>query len=183
MFNPFRSLWNSAQRTFGSDEWPSQLISSKAFAEEVIPALVQKWEQKCFCSNPGFLKLISFDFKNYSQNSQPIAPAELTDSQQLWSVLVGKYQPLGDWTESDGQLHRMYNCPQCGLPLRSHSQQYSIHMWPCTTLPTDARPLTATGLYVVGYHAFAGKFHPNWIPDFRPAKSVEEFINSIVLPG
>jgi hypothetical protein len=46
------------------------------FAADVLPLVVEGWRRRCFCSHPGFLKLLSFDFRNYGHT-----PAELVDAQ------------------------------------------------------------------------------------------------------
>jgi hypothetical protein len=149
-------------------------IDSDVFAKELLPALVDKWQQKCFCSSPGFLKVLSFDFQQYR-----CMPAELLDSELLWNAIVGEhFQRLGEWAYVDGEQQCDFRCPQCGLELRTRSEQYSINMWPAKSRPTDARALADVGLYVIGFRSFQG-FPFKLIRDFRLAESCEEFVASI----
>ena len=153
---------------------PTSQLSPQTFAADVLPMLIDCWQTRCFCSNPGFLKLLSFDFRNYSNT-----PAELFDSNMVWSAIVGKYfVPLGEWSEVDGEPRRIFRCPQCGLEMLSHSQDYSINMWPTISRPTDERIVASKGLYVVGIHYFQG-FDPHKVTDFEFAESTEQFMAGI----
>lgn len=155
-------------------------LSPEDFRKDVVPVLLDRWLAKCFCKNPGFLKLLAFDFADYKRADRMIAPVELIDSEMLWSTIVAaKFEPQGDWLRDGGGSRRIYRCPQCGLTLATRSEQYSINMWPTTTRPKDDRALAAIGLYLVGYHGFGGKFDPAWILDFRPALSIDQFVDSV----
>jgi hypothetical protein len=153
-------------------------LTPQAFAADVLPGLVERWQRRCFCSSPGFLKLLSFDFRDCGNT-----PAELIDSEMAWDAIVGKrFVPVGDWSEVSGESQRTFRCPQCGSEMLTRSEQYSINMWPATSRPTDARVIAPTGLYLVGIRYLQG-FDPKSVHDFRLAGSVDEYIASITGGG
>jgi len=154
------------------------------FSELVMPILEEKWLERCFCRNPGFLKLLSFDFEDYRSPAGRIAPVELLDSELIWSSIVGKrFLPRGEWSRVADREERVFQCPQCKSELRARSEQYSINMWPTSTRPVDDRLVSKVGVYIVGFHFFTGKFDPLWITDFRMAKGVDHFIDYITSAG
>jgi hypothetical protein len=111
-------------------------LSPEAYTAEVLPVLVKRWQRRCFCGSPGFLKLLSFDFQDYGN-----VPAALLDSEIAWGAIIGKhFTPAGGWAEVGEEQQRTFRCPQCGLELRTRSEQYSISMWTTSSRPTDARP-------------------------------------------
>jgi hypothetical protein len=149
-------------------------LSPQAFAADVLPLLTDCWKRRCFCINPGFLKLLSFDFRDYSNT-----PAELLDSNMVWSEIIGKhFEPAREWSEVDGEPRRVFRCPQCGLEMLSRSQDYSINMWPTISRPVDERTVAVKGLYIVGIHYIQG-FDPHKVGDFELAESTEQFTASV----
>jgi len=65
---------------------PNPQQSPETFAADVVPVLVERWRRRCFCGSPGFLKVLSFDFRDYGN-----VPAQLVDSAMLWGAIVGKH--------------------------------------------------------------------------------------------
>lgn len=153
---------------------PKPPISPEVFRADVLPILVELWSRQCFCRSPGFLKLLSFDFHDYGH-----VPAELIDSELIWSAIVGKhFMPVADWSEVHGEQHRHFRCPQCGAMWLTRSEQYSINMWPITAKPTQSGEIAATGLYLLGMRYFEG-FAAAAVSDFRLAESIDEYVASV----
>jgi hypothetical protein len=155
--------------------WPNPPISPDVFAADVLPLVVEHWSRRCLCGNPGFLKLLSFDFLNYGHT-----PAELIDAELIWGAIVNKqFVPRGDWSSSkSARPCRTFRCPQCGLELVSESEQYSINMWPTTSRATDNRYLAPKGYYIVGIRS-VGDFDFQSVRDFALAESVPSFLANI----
>jgi hypothetical protein len=151
-------------------------ISSKLYWEEVVPVLVRRWEQHCFCQNPHFLKLISFNFESYK-----IAPMRLIDSDHVISQIVLKrFEPVNGWSETKkGSLEtqRTDRCPQCGTTFVTRYEQYSINMDRAYTMPEVPLETAAIGQYVAGYFYWANQQDDlQKITDFKLAESIEKFL-------
>ncbi len=53
------------------------------FRQAVLPQVVAAWDDHCFCTCPGFQKLVSFNFRDYG-----IGPTGLADSEILIDELI-----------------------------------------------------------------------------------------------
>jgi hypothetical protein len=152
-------------------------ITSKQYHEQVVPEIVRRWEQHCFCKNPHFLKLISFNFENYK-----IAPMRLTDSDQIISALVLKrFDEVIGWSQtkrgSDDQ-QRTDRCPQCGITFITRYDQYSINMDRKYSIPEVPLETAAVGQYVAGFFYWAKQEEDlQKIADFKLAESVDAFVH------
>ena len=157
------------------------LITSKQFLDEIVPELMRRWEVHCFCKNPHFLKLVSFNFEDYD-----IAPAFLADTQLVIHHVALRYlTPTSEWTSSPGTTDqkRTFCCPQCRTNFEVRSADYSINM--DRTVMTPAIPLKKAdvGQYVIGYVFFVGQEKGlDRITDFKLAESIEKFLEELTQP-
>jgi hypothetical protein len=150
----------------------SRLLDPDQFIETVIPELTARWKAKCFCHNPSFAKLVSFNFTDYG-----ISPTALKDSELIIDHLVLKHFEELPW---DDNAPNRIRCPQCGELYVLEVNQYSINM-ECAWL-RSLRPLprAISAEYIVGFHYNAAgvKDLPK-ITDFRQASSILGFMERI----
>lgn len=144
------------------------------FRESLLPNIVAAWDDRCFCANPGFQKLLSFDFRDYS-----IGPTGLADSEILIDEIIRQRFTQRHKPDSDqGEITQAYECPQCGATCTELYAEFSISMYQ-STVTFDLNPvLAAEGLYLVGFYGFKGSEFAK-INDFRPASSTEDFIRQL----
>jgi len=154
---------------------PNSPITPNVFSSDVLPWVVESWSRECLCANPGFLKLLSFDFLDYGQT-----PAALVDSELIWGAIVGKhFISQGEWLAgTSNRPRRTFQCPQCGLKLVCESEQYSVNMWHTTSRPMLQRELASNGCYLVGIQSFKD-FDYQSLTDFALAATVPDFLASI----
>lgn len=55
------------------------------FQKRILPPIFSAWEERCFCRNHSFLKLVSFDFEDYG-----IGPLALMDSEIVIQAIIGR---------------------------------------------------------------------------------------------
>jgi hypothetical protein len=152
---------------------PKPLIPPQEFNARVVPELLRRYDMRCFCRNPNFLKLVSFNFQDYN-----IAPMVLYDSEfVIYEVALKRFEPVREWGKNPERIDR---CKQCGTEFRTCWDQYSINMDRTVMLPVEKLPMAATGLYVTGFRYFAKDEHElAKITDFEVAGSVEAFVEAI----
>ena len=151
---------------------PKPLIPPQEFAARVVPELLRRYDAHCFCRNPNFLKLVSFNFQNYG-----IAPVQLYDTELMIEQVARKrFEPVKPWNGGE-QIDR---CRQCRTEFATHWDQYSIAMDRTTMSPVGKLPQAKTGLYVTGFRYFAKEEHElAKITDFEVAESVDAFVDAI----
>ena len=151
---------------------PKPLIPPQEFVARVVPELVRRYDAHCFCRNPNFLKLVSFNFQDYA-----IGPVQLYDTEiMIEQVARKRFESVKKWDGGE-QIDR---CRQCGTQFRTHWDQYSINMDRTVMLAVEKPPIAATGLYVTGFRYFAKDEHElAKITDFAVAESVDAFVEAI----
>ena len=144
------------------------------FRETVLPPLMAAWEQQCFCANPGFRKLLSFDFRQYEIGPVGLADAELLINAIIWE----RFTRQGEPDSAAGEATQSYTCPQCGAVCTEVYSEFSINMHQSTVTFHDAPAPECEGLYLVGYFGFRRDDFAK-VNDFRQAASVEEFTQAL----
>jgi hypothetical protein len=149
------------------------LVSSADFLDRVVPELLRRYDERCYCCNPSFLKLVSFDFRSYG-----IAPVSLVDAEHvIWALALRRFEPVSGWSAT---RERVDSCPQCGTRFRTRAEEYSINMQCAVMTPLEPLAAAQTGLYVSGYHYYThAEQDLARITDFEPALSVESFVSAI----
>jgi hypothetical protein len=148
--------------------------SPQGFREQVLPRIAKAWDHGCLCKAPGFLKLMSFDFSRYPGHY----PMTLHEVEIIGDELIRRrFRQIGEPVRNIAVgVRTTWECPSCGGRCTETWDQYNIH-FDCSVydfgVPTAHE---GTGLYVVGFFGLAG----NWqVDDFRPARSVEEFLTYV----
>jgi hypothetical protein len=151
-------------------------ITTDVFNERVVPEILRRWDAHCYCRNANFLKLLSFNFQDYTR-----VPIALIDTELVISNLIFKrFEPVSGWKDSEGGADRVDRCPQCARLFRTRYDQYSINMDRHTTHPDQPLPAAAIGRYVAGFLYLSGhEAELQRLTDFQLAQSVEEFVDSI----
>lgn len=155
---------------------PEPLVDSKEFADKVLPEIIRRWEAHCFCENPQFLKLISFDFHDYH-----IAPTMLIDTDRVvGEIIMRRFRPVDDWMKGHEGSTRTFCCPQCSCQFKVWGEDYSIAMWVHKATPTKPIDVAEIGRFAAGYYIYSGQEHElSKITDFRPAESIETFLGDL----
>jgi hypothetical protein len=144
------------------------------FSESVLPQIVTAWDDRCFCANPGFLKLVSFNFRDYD-----IGPTALADSEILIDAIIRQRFVRRHEPESrHGEVSQAYECPQCGATCTELYAEFSIRMRQ-STATFDLTPVLARkGLYLVGFYGFNGEEFGK-IHDFQRTSTPDDFIGQL----
>jgi hypothetical protein len=152
------------------------LITPEEFVRDVVPELQRRWAERCYCANPAFVKLVSFDFRDYG-----VAPMQMADAEAVIRyVIFERFIPVRAWVDSDGGSDRLDRCPQCASVFQSRFDQYSISMERTTSHPIEPRPKAAVGYFVVGFRYFAHSQDAlARVTDFERASSVADFIERL----
>lgn len=152
------------------------LVDGKTYYETVLPELLRRWETRCFCANPQFLKLASFDFRDYG-----ISPTTLVDTEALVSQIVLKrFAAQGPWTKQSDGGHRHFCCPHCGRDFDVWSEEYSIAMSVISAKPIEPIVRADIGRYATSYRYFAGlEREIAFVTDYRPADSVQKYLDDL----
>ena len=144
------------------------------FQKRILPPIFSAWEERCFCRNHSFLKLVSFDFEDYG-----IGPLALMDSEIVIQAIIGRrFLREGTPSYKQGSSAQVYCCPKCGARCRLTYEDYSISMWRSFVLFEAAPEKAASGLYLVGFHGFTVANVPR-IHDFRQASDEAEFLSTL----
>jgi hypothetical protein len=158
------------------DNPPKPLLTPNEFSERIVPELLRRWENHCFCRSPKFIKLVSFNFKDYGNSPMSLIDAEL----MIGNIIFKRFEPVSGWVDSAGGSDRVDRCPQCAEIFQSRWDQYSISMDRTTARPRNPLPIAPIGDYTVAIHYFrGGEESLRQIKDFRVADSVEDFIAGI----
>jgi hypothetical protein len=151
---------------------PKPLIPPQEFNARVVPELLRRYDAHCFCRNPNFLKLVSFNFQDYG-----IGPVQLYDTEIVVEQVARKrFESVKRWDGGE-QIDR---CTQCGTEFRTRWDQYSINMDRSVMWPVEKLPVAKTGLYVTGFRYFSQYENElAKIRDFEVAKSVDAFVDAL----
>jgi hypothetical protein len=149
-------------------------MHTDSFSTQVMPQIVAAWERSCLCRSPGFLKLMSFDFRNYGHS-----PRALYDVERIgYEIIERRFVAVSNWVDvgHGGAQKSVRSCPQCGTRCTRTWEQFNIH-FDCTCFNFDGSAVLAEmGLYLVGFYWLG---EPCATPDFRQAASVEEFFAAL----
>jgi len=142
-------------------------MTPQEFSGEVLPRVVSAWERMCFCSSPGFVKLMSFDFSRYGTT-----PVALYDQEALGDEIITKRftritEPVPD--PRSGTNRHIRQCPACGRRCEVVWDQYSIN-FDRAYYDFGQAEVAIQGIYLVGFYGFRG----NWsFPDYKPGTTIE----------
>lgn len=159
-----------------NEEAASKSVSAKFSAEDfrqhILPKVLERWAQHCFCSNAGFVRMVSLD----------LGPTALADAQILIDELIReRFVQDGPLEYRNSESIQQYRCPQCGSRCRVHWEQFSIHMdrsyieW--LSLP---EPVGAKSFYLLGFYGYS---LPRRIDGFQKVDSPDEFIEELSRHG
>lgn len=144
------------------------------FRHTVLPDVLQAWNAECFCRNPGFLKLLSFNCEDYD-----IGPVALADSEILIDEIIRRrFHRVGEPSSHRGFTTQDYSCPKCQRTCKETYAECSINMYCSYVSYKRSAPVCAEGIYLVGFYGFSGADFGK-IHDFRPATTKAQFISSI----
>jgi hypothetical protein len=144
----------------------------------LLPHILAAWEGHCFCANPAYQKLLSFNFDDYR-----IGPAALVDAEILIEELVRKkFDPRGQPTERRPDWIQTYACPKCGATCNVLYAEYSIHVSRSVVIHESQFQPASEGLYVLGFFGHVTLPELKRIKDFRFALTVEEFMDQFAAP-
>ena len=144
------------------------------FRASVLPQIVTAWGRQCFCSNPRFQKLLSFNFRHYG-----IGPSALADAEILIDTIIRKrFTPQHEAISHQGEITQAYKCPQCEATCTEVFAEFSINMYQ-STVTYDLNPVLAShGLYLVGFYGF-DKEDFKKISDFQLASTIDDFTGQL----
>src|SRR3954464_3600009 len=109
-------------------------MTPKEFAADVLPVIKASWQSHCLCSNPGFRKLLSFNFQDYRDRPSTLVdragPMALMDSEIVGHhIIVSTFARAACPPNSpDQDKVRIYTCPRCETRCQQTWEQYSINM-------------------------------------------------------
>jgi hypothetical protein len=148
-------------------------MTPEKFRSLLLPHIFAAWEEHCFCSNPAFQKLLSFNFDDYG-----IGPATLLDAEILIEELVRKrFYQRGQATERGSDWIQTCACPKCGATCKVFYAEYSIHVQRSVVIYESQSQPAARGLYVLGFFGHVTLPELKLIRDFRAASTIEEIMN------
>jgi hypothetical protein len=152
---------------------PARDAEVEDFKTRVLPQVVAAWERSCFCRSPGFLKLMSFDSRDYGHSAQVLYDVELIGEE----IIYRKFTMVSDWgQDSNAPDVSVVACPKCGTRCARTTEQYTMGFW-CSWFRFDTGVAKAdVGLYLTGFY-WLGKGVP--IPDYRRAVSIQDFMKAI----
>jgi hypothetical protein len=149
-------------------------MTPEDFSTQVMPQIVAAWERSCLCSSPGFVKLMSFDFRKYGRS-----PKALYDVEQIgYEIIERRFDTVSKWSRvpNSGAQECVRACPQCGTRCTVTSEQFNIR-FDCTCFHFENDVVMAeVGLYLVGF-TWLGEATET--PDFRRAGDVQQFIEAL----
>jgi hypothetical protein len=168
------------------------------FQRTVVPDVIASWERRCFCANPGFRKLLSFNFEDYNpklrepsslnwltigwlwfRTRRHIGPLALADSEILGTeIIIKRFTRLeGPPAHPRSSEHfATYRCPRCAAICCGYSEQYSINMDRTYFLFDGAPSPAPSGVYLVGFYGYD---RGSRIPDFTLIADRAAFLASI----
>lgn len=151
-------------------------MSPDEFHEQVIPQVVKKWDEHCFCANSGFRKLLSFNFRDYH-----ICPTALIDSEMLIDAIIRqRFTKCNEPQSHQGEITQAWICPQCNARCSELYAEFSISMYQSSVTFADGPSLTNSGLYLVGFRGFDIN-EMRSIADFQQAANPIEFIRQLTI--
>ena len=141
------------------------------FTSLVMPEVVDLWSRGCLCQRPGFLKLISFDFRKLG-----LSPVALFDLETICQAMIlARFPKTSDWTPVPRSRASVatYLCPDCGTVCHAEWEDYSVSFSRTAMTFDGPAKAAAMGACLVGFHGY-GTLVP--LADFRRAPSVAEFL-------
>ena len=149
-------------------------MTPEDFSTQVMPQIVAAWERSCFCQSPGFLKLMSFDFRSYGSGPRVLYDVDLIGAQ----IIDRRFVKVSEWQDvprSAGQVS-VVACPQCRTKCSRALEQYNAFFW-CPWYRFDtAVKMADVALYLTGFY-WLGESYAT--PDFQQAASVEQFLRAL----
>jgi len=150
------------------------LLTHEEFVHELLPKIVAAWETRCFCSSPGFRKLLAFNFCDYHSH-----PMTLVDSELIGHHLVrSRFPRTQEVRHSAGEIFQEYQCPQCKTRCLESYNEYSISMYRSYYEFAGTVTRADVGLYLVGIRAFS-KHDFDAVTDYREAASKQEYFQTL----
>lgn len=144
------------------------------FREIVLPQIVTAWNDNCFCANPIFQKLLSFNFRDYG-----IGPAALADSEILIDALIRqRFTQQHEPKSHQGEITQVYKCSQCQATCTELYAEFSISMYQSMVTYDQNPTLAPSGLYLVGFYGFKQNEFGK-ISDFQQASTPDDFIRQL----
>lgn len=144
------------------------------FRETVIPQIVTAWDDQCFCANPGFQKLLAFNFRDYD-----IGPTALADSEIIIDVIIRqRFTRQHEPKSHQGEITQVYMCPQCEATCTELYAEFSISMYQSTVTYDHNPTLADKGLFLVGYYGF-NQHEFGKINDYQESSAVDDFLREL----
>ncbi len=139
------------------------------YNEQVLPSILEEWEKKCFCSSPGFQKIVSFNFRDYG-----IGPAGCADTEILIHTIIReKFTKEGD-VAGEYETRQKYRCPQCGALCTEEYADFNINMYRSFAF-YEISNKGDEGLYMTGFYGF-DMSEVSQIHDFSQTEDIEEYL-------
>ena len=142
------------------------------YNKDVLHRVYREWKKKCFCSSPGFQKILAFNFEDYR-----IGPTGCADTEILIDKIIRfKFIKTG-LPDGEFETRQKYKCPQCGAICTEEYADYNIHMY--RSFAVYENPDQAPeGLFLVGFYGF-DMSEVEKINDFRQTEDVDEYISCL----
>ncbi|WP_425397558.1 hypothetical protein [Aeoliella sp.] len=145
------------------------------FAAKVLPAIEAACQSNCLCAEPGFRKLLSFDFDDYGTGPVALADSEIVGD----AIVLRRFKLVGKVEDPPiGFALRRYECPQCGAVCVAQFDEYSISMNRTVFRFESPGKAAESGLYLVGFRGFKREDFAK-VTDFERTESQEEFLRSL----
>ena len=150
-------------------------MTPDGFRESVLPTLKDAWQQNCFCANPAFRKLLSFNFDDYG-----IGPTGLADSEiSIDEIIRQQFEKRESKDLGGGQVKQSFRCPQCDTTCTEHFREFSINMYQSYVLFENQPPPSPHALFLVGWFGFKSDEFEK-IHDFEMASSTDLFLQQLI---
>jgi hypothetical protein len=151
-------------------------MTPEAFHTSILPCVYGALSERCLCAHPGFRKLLSFNFEDYSTS-----PMAMIDSEFIIDCFLrhGLCRQIGDFgRNANGDGVQNYECLQCGGSIAEYYEEYSISMYRSYCRFDETVAPNPRGLYLVGVRYFDLK-EIEKIHDFTITESTSQFLDSI----
>jgi len=150
-------------------------MTPDAFYETVLPRIANAWDERCFCANPAFRKLLSFNFRDYN-----IGPVALMDSEILIDAIIRKrFTQNGEPKSYQGEITQVGTCPQCNTTCTELYAEFSISMYQSSVRFADSQILAEKCLYTLGFRGFEHSEFQK-IHDFQKASTPDDFVHQLI---
>ena len=151
-----------------------QRSNLEVFSNGIITTLVAFWKTDCLCNQPGFTKLMSFDYTNYGLGPVTILDKDIIGREVIQKVFV----KVQDWKDSRDGSERtsIYQCPRCMAEWEVRWEQFSVNFECCTYKLHSKKEMAPRGSYLLGFGGLVKSFQAT---DYSRVGSVNEFFKSI----